>query len=213
MIGSLRFQGSLQEESFVHSVAQSCLTLCDPMDCSLPGSSVYEISQARILEWIAISFSRVSSQIRDWTHVSCIFCIGRQILYHPEPPEKPRRAYLTLIEETRENFPERVILKESGKGCLWIKMIYRFEYCGLTINCDPTEMQQWKKRKLRKVNSSFLYNCITKSLWYAWFSEAYLPSSVFLVASSFALKQQWVGSSPIGPFPSPTAFLKTTLIQ
>ena len=38
-------------------VAQSCLTLCDPMDCSLPGSSVHGIFQARILEWVAISFS------------------------------------------------------------------------------------------------------------------------------------------------------------
>ena len=42
-------------------VAQSCPTLCDPMDCSLPGSSVHGIFQARVLEWIAISFSRVSS--------------------------------------------------------------------------------------------------------------------------------------------------------
>ena len=48
------------------------LTLCDPMDCSLPGSSVYGIFQAGILEWIAISFSRRSSQPRDWTRVSCI---------------------------------------------------------------------------------------------------------------------------------------------
>ena len=40
-------------------VAQSCQSLCDPMDCSLPGSSVYGILQARILEWVAISFSRV----------------------------------------------------------------------------------------------------------------------------------------------------------
>ena len=39
------------------SVAQSCLTLCDPVDCSLPGSSVHGIFQARILEWITISFS------------------------------------------------------------------------------------------------------------------------------------------------------------
>ena len=44
---------------------QSCLTLCDPMDCSPPGSSVCGISQARILEWVAISFSRGSSQHRD----------------------------------------------------------------------------------------------------------------------------------------------------
>ena len=42
-------------------VAQSCLTLCDPMDCSLPGSSVHGIFQARILEWVAMSFSRQSS--------------------------------------------------------------------------------------------------------------------------------------------------------
>ena len=42
-------------------VAKSCLTLCDPMDCNLAGSSVYRISQARILEWVAISFSRGSS--------------------------------------------------------------------------------------------------------------------------------------------------------
>ena len=53
--------------------------LCDPMDCSLPGSSVHGILQARILEWVAVPFSRASSQPRGWAHVSCI---GRQILYH-----------------------------------------------------------------------------------------------------------------------------------
>ena len=52
---------------------------CDPMDYSLPGSSVHEISQARTLEWVAISFSRGSSRLRDWI---CISCIGRWILYH-----------------------------------------------------------------------------------------------------------------------------------
>ena len=66
----------------VHSVAQSCLTLGDPMDCSLPGSSVHGILQARILECVAICYSRGSSQPRDWTHISCVSCMGRQILYH-----------------------------------------------------------------------------------------------------------------------------------
>ena len=56
-------------------VTQSCLTLCDPMDCSLPGSSVYGIFQARIVEWVSISFSR-SSRPRDWTWVSHI--VGRR---------------------------------------------------------------------------------------------------------------------------------------
>ena len=53
-------------------VAQSCSTLCDPMDCSLPGSSVHGIFQAIVLEWIAISFSRGSSRPRDPTQVSRI---------------------------------------------------------------------------------------------------------------------------------------------
>ena len=45
--------------------------LCDPMDCSLPGSSVHEIFQARTLDWVAIPFCREFSQPRDWTRVSC----------------------------------------------------------------------------------------------------------------------------------------------
>ena len=52
--------------------AQSYLTLCDPMDCSLPGSSLHGILQARVLGWVAISFSRGSSRPRDQTQVSCI---------------------------------------------------------------------------------------------------------------------------------------------
>ena len=57
-------------QSAESEVAQSCLTVCDPVGCSLPGSSVHRIFQARVLEWIAISFSRGSSWPRDWTHVS-----------------------------------------------------------------------------------------------------------------------------------------------
>ena len=52
-------------------VAHSCLTLCDPMDCSSPGSSVHGVLLARLLEWVAISFSRGTSQPRDWTQVCC----------------------------------------------------------------------------------------------------------------------------------------------
>ena len=53
-------------------VAKLFPTVCNPMDCNLPGSSVHEISQAIILEWVAVSFSRGFSQPRDWTRVSCI---------------------------------------------------------------------------------------------------------------------------------------------
>ena len=61
---------------------QSCLTLCDPMDCSPSGSSVHGILQARILEWVAMPSCRGSSRPRDQTHVSHVSCIGRRVLYH-----------------------------------------------------------------------------------------------------------------------------------
>ena len=60
-------------------VTQSCLTLWDPMDCSLPRSSVHGIFQAGVLEWVAISFSRGSSQPRD-LNLGLPHC--RQMLYH-----------------------------------------------------------------------------------------------------------------------------------
>ena len=58
---------------------QLCPTLCHPVDCSSPGSSVHGISQAKILEWVVIPFCTESSWQRDQT---CISCISRQILYH-----------------------------------------------------------------------------------------------------------------------------------
>ena len=61
---------------------QLCPILCNPMDCSPPGSSVHRIVQARILEWVAISYSRGAPQPRDLTCISYVSCIGRRILYH-----------------------------------------------------------------------------------------------------------------------------------
>ena len=62
--------------------AQLYKILCDPMDHSLPGYSVLGILQARILEWVAISYSRGSSRPRNQTHIFCISCTGRWILFH-----------------------------------------------------------------------------------------------------------------------------------
>ena len=67
-------------------VAKSCLTLWDPMDCGLPGSSVHGISQVRILKWVVMSFSRGFSQPRDQTHISCI----TDTFFTTEPPGKPQ---------------------------------------------------------------------------------------------------------------------------
>ena len=61
---------------------QSYPTLCNPMDYSLPGSSIHGILQSRILEWVVMPSSRGSSQPRDQTCVSYVSCIGRQVIYH-----------------------------------------------------------------------------------------------------------------------------------
>ena len=74
----------------VWSVTGLCLTLRDSRDCSLPGSSVHGVFQARIMEWVAISFSRGSSCTKDWSWVSCISCIGGQVLYHCAAQEAQR---------------------------------------------------------------------------------------------------------------------------
>ena len=77
-------------------LAQSCLTLCDPMDCSPSGSSVHGIFQAKILEWVATCSSRGSSPARNQIHVSCVSCIGRHILT-VEPPGKPHSKKNNLL--------------------------------------------------------------------------------------------------------------------
>ena len=65
------------------SCSLSHVWLCNPMDCSPPGSSVHGIFQARILEWVAIYYSRRSSNSRRvWTHISCTSCFGRQVRYY-----------------------------------------------------------------------------------------------------------------------------------
>ena len=86
---------------FCCSVAKSCLSLCDPMDCSPPGSSVHEILQARILEWVAIPFSRGSSQPRDqtWVYLHC-----RQILYHLSHQGSPSHIDKRKRKKERKSF-------------------------------------------------------------------------------------------------------------
>ena len=86
-----------------HSIAQSCLTLCDPMACSPPGSSVHETIQARILEQVVIFSSRGSSQPRDRTHVSCVSCISRWILYRSTTQEAPRTGIAGIVNSSNES--------------------------------------------------------------------------------------------------------------
>ena len=83
------------------------VTLCDPMDCSLPDSSVHGIFQARILGWVAISFCKESFWGRDWTHTSCIdgWILGR--FFTTEPPWKSPTPFPSTIPgiQNKANFP------------------------------------------------------------------------------------------------------------
>ena len=97
----------------------ACPTLCDPMDCSLPGSSVHGILKARILEWMAISFSRGSSWPRDRTWVSCIagrfFTIsnrGLSTLVEFEFPALKAKSYcLTCVGHTEASTHSLISVK------------------------------------------------------------------------------------------------------
>ena len=96
--------------------AQSCLTLCDPRDCSPSGSSVHGMLQARILELVAISFSRASSQPRD---LMCVSCIGKRILLplsHRRSPYSKQWSYKTRKEDCPTHI--RADLKEKSSAII-----------------------------------------------------------------------------------------------
>ena len=106
-------------------VNQLCLTLCKlDMDCSPPGSSVHGILQARILEWVAIPFSRGSSQCRNQTLVS--FIAGRffTILSHEGSP-------LSLTQYNK-----------GKKQSVWILIVYHYNLCQMILLCKKAK---WKK--------------------------------------------------------------------
>ena len=102
--------------------AHSCLTLCDPVDCSPPGSPVHGIFQARILEWVAISFSRGTSQPRDWTRVSCI-------------------AVLWLVQHSQRRWWKKQPDLATGKTMTQPKFLYYLE----------SRVCTWYKKKKKKI--------------------------------------------------------------
>ena len=83
-------------QQWVYVLSQLCLTLCGPMDYSLPGSSAHGIFQVSTLELVAISYSRRSSRPRDQTCIFCISCIGSQIPYYWATWEAQKTAITQL---------------------------------------------------------------------------------------------------------------------
>ena len=109
-------------------VAQSCPTFCDPMDCSPPGSSVHRILQARILAWVAIPFSRGSSQPRDWTQVSGI--VGRLFTLWA-----PKEAHALALQCQRPGFDPWV------RKIPWRRERHPLQYSFLE---NPTDWGVWQ---------------------------------------------------------------------
>ena len=79
------------------SVAKSCATLCNPMECSPSSSSVHGIFLVRILEWVVITFSRGSPWPRNQTHISCISCVGRRVFYCCTTWESPKSITISTF--------------------------------------------------------------------------------------------------------------------
>ena len=169
-------------------VSKSGLTFCNPIDCSLPGLSVHGISQARILEWVAISFSRGSSWPRDWSHVYCVSCIGRQILYRwatlgvPQSPPHTRRGivscelwWLVTLGPQRQAsnwekeiiFPDFLILWKVRVGkinCLNI------EFTNFVFIC-PSSLEQFLQQEISLAEEWSRENFSYKfTFFFAWIS-------------------------------------------
>ena len=119
LLPKLRDRGEAGMLVCVH--AQSCLTLCNPG--SPPGSSVHGIFQARILEWVVISYFRGSSPPRDQT---CVSCIGRQILYHCATWEAQVESVGRYIDKTPRKEISLVVqwLRLPMEGA-WVQSLVR----------------------------------------------------------------------------------------
>ena len=99
-----------QQQCMPAKSLQSCPTLCNPMDCSPPGSPVHGILQARILAQVAMPFSRGSSQLRDQTLISWVSFIGRRILYPWANPGSPIKEKDDIYWELISSIPTLVII-------------------------------------------------------------------------------------------------------
>ena len=163
-------------------VAQSCLTPCDPMDCSLSGSSVHGIFQARVLEWIAISFSRGSSQTRKQNRVSCIAGRGFYRLSHQGSPKHHAAAAAAKSLQSCPTLCDPIHSSPPGSPVPGILQARTLEWVAISFS------NAWKwKVKVKSLSSV--------RLWATPWTAAYqAPPSM-----GFSRQEYWSGV----PLPSP----------
>ena len=150
---------------------QSCPTICDPMDCSRPGSSVHGISQTRILEWVAVSSSRGSSQPRDQTWVFCLLHWQAGSLSLVPPGKLAAAAAKSLIGSVHLPFGTVTRKRELSFRQLFV-FLYFISVDILSLNSRKYEKYSqletfeikghlapwlWTSLKGRKVPRGFIY--------------------------------------------------------
>ena len=133
------------------SVISSC---CNPMDCGPPDSSVHCIFQARILEWVAISYFRGFSQCGDQTHVSCFSCVGSQILYRQYHLEAKGLLILRLVLFSPHHSCLLASSEQTGSpinlNCYW-KLLHWFYLKENPLYSSETSVIKDLKRTLKSL--------------------------------------------------------------
>ena len=148
----------MASDPMVNEVAQSSPTLCDPMDCSLPGSSVCGIFQARVLEWVAISFSRRSSQPRDQTQVS--FIAGRRFTIWATREDYGPITSWQIDGETVEMVTEFIWGEGAPKSLQMVTAAMK-----LNDACPLEEIEKQRSYFINKGPSSQSYGFSSSHVW------------------------------------------------
>ena len=151
--------GGLLKRSRERKVTQSCPTLCNPMGRSLPGSCVHGILQARVLEWVAISFSRGSSRPRDRTWVSRT--PGRRVTIWATREALKKGSITDLLRKDRKWNQVRCA-NETDADQLWMDAVNFWRTTEKEYNWSAkkgqkvksTEMRKWNQRSLKSRNKT-----------------------------------------------------------
>ena len=131
---------------------QTCPTLCDPMDCSLPGSSVRGILQARILEWVAVPSSRGSSRPGDQTGVFCVSCTAAGF----SPSELPGKPYALVLLKSKLREKKHCILMNSKWSLRFLKhTLTRISNLPFFPHVWFTDVERWRSHHAMKKTDIF----------------------------------------------------------
>ena len=142
--------------------------LFDPMDCSLPGSSLHGILQARILEWVAMPSSRESSQTSDQTHASCVSWMAG-MFFITEPSRKPYIYHIYILKEKEiewdawESVADRVVL-----GLILPSFsFFTFSKFSAQKKCNVFIKEVFQQTFLRNILTNIYAKVIVPKCWYA----------------------------------------------